>query len=199
MDYYEIIAERFQSTIHNIAMSVDSLAAPIEQASQLLLGSLLADHKIICCGGGVDHALAQLMCSNLLGRYDQERPALPALCLGADTASLTAMADESGPAGGWARQLRALGQEGDTLLLINSGGAESALVQTLEAARERNITAIALSNNADGQLASMLGPQDLLLVAAADRRPQVVELHTMALNALCELVDLSLFGNYNQD
>ncbi len=68
MDYYDIIAGRFQSTIHNIAMNVDSLAQPLEQASQLLLGALLADRKVICCGAGVDHAMAQLLCANLLGR-----------------------------------------------------------------------------------------------------------------------------------
>jgi phosphoheptose isomerase len=199
MDYYDIIAGRFQTTLNNIAMSVDSLARPMEQASHLLLGSLLADGKIICCGSGVDHALAQLLCANLLGRYQQERPALPALCLGAEAASLEAMAAESGSEGSWARQLRALGQAGDTLVLVHSGGDESRQALALEAARERNMRVIALSNTADGQVANLLGAEDVLLVSGAAQRAQVVELHTMILNTLCELVDLSLFGNYNQE
>ncbi len=109
------------------------------------------------------------------------------------------MGEESAPGGSWARQLRALGQDGDTTLLINSGGTENALVQVLEASRERNTAVIYLSNTADSKLANLLGPEDVLLVGSAEHRPQVVELHGMILNTLCELLDLSLFGNYNQE
>ena len=70
MDYYQIIAERFQGTLESVAMSVDQLAGPIGQASELLTGSLLQDRKIIVCGNGVDAALAQLFTTCLMDRLD---------------------------------------------------------------------------------------------------------------------------------
>src|SRR5262245_5412240 len=95
MDSYQIIAENFQSTIETIAMSVDALAEAIARASQLMVTALLADRKIIACGNGADAALAQLFTCNLLNRFEEDRPALPALALGADNAAVTAIAQAS--------------------------------------------------------------------------------------------------------
>jgi len=92
MDYYQIIANNFQATIETIALSVDQLAEPIAQASQLMTQALLEDHKILACGNGADAALAQLFTCNLLNHFARERPALPALTLAGDSASITAIA-----------------------------------------------------------------------------------------------------------
>ncbi len=73
MDYYQSIAGSFQQTIELIAMSVDSLAQPIEQGSLRLTEALLSDHKIFACGNGPDAALAQLFVSNLLNHFEHER------------------------------------------------------------------------------------------------------------------------------
>ena len=128
MDYYQIIAESFQSTIETIALSVDQLAGPIENGCQLMTQALLEDRKIVACGNGVDAALAQLFTSNLLSRFEHERPALPALTLGGDGASLTAIVQSSGVNDIFSRQVRALGQPGDVLLCISSStGANNLL------------------------------------------------------------------------
>ncbi len=84
MDYYDIIAGNFQAAIETIALSVDDLPAPIEGASQVMTQALLEDRKIIACGHGSDGAVAQLFATNLLNRFENDRPALPALALGGD-------------------------------------------------------------------------------------------------------------------
>lgn len=199
MDYYQIIAQNFQDTIETIALSVDNLAEAIDRGSQLLVTALLEDHKIVSCGNGVDAALAQLFSSNLLNRFEQERPALPALALGTDSASSSAIVQGSGADELFSRQLRALGQAGDVLLCINSSSGGGSLQRAIQAAHERNMTVILLSNTGDEELGALLGAQDVEMRIDAARQPRIVELHTMLIHCLCELIDHSLFGTYNQD
>jgi phosphoheptose isomerase len=194
MDYYQTIAENFQSTIETIALSVDTLAEPIERGSQLMARALLEDHKIVACGNGVDAALAQLFCSNLLSRFEHERPALPALTLSGDGASITAIAHSSGVIDVFSRQLRALGQPGDVLLCINSSDGANNLLRAVQAAHERDMTVVALSNTGDNELSTLIRAEDVELRVDASRKPRIVELHTMTIHCLCQLIDHSLFG-----
>ncbi len=199
VDYYEIIAGNFQSTIETIAMSVDKLAAPIEEASQQMSQALLRDRKIFVCGNGTDAAQAQLFCSSLLVALEQDRPALPAFCLSSDASSLTAIAATSGEQAIFSRQLRALGQAGDVLLWINSGPTSAAITAATDAAHERNMPVVALSNSSDSAGLSNLNSEDTALTIESKLRSRTLELHTMTLNTLCQLVELNLFGSYNQD
>ncbi|MEH6635596.1 MAG: SIS domain-containing protein [Halioglobus sp.] len=199
MNYYQIIAANFQDTIETIAMSADNLAEPIELGSQLMAKALLEDRKIIACGNGVDAAQAQLFASNLLSRFEHERPALPALALGCDGASITAIAHSSGINEIFSRQLRALGQPGDVLLCINSSSGANNLLRAAQAAHERNMTVIALSNTSDDELSALIHAEDVELRVAATRQPRIVEMHTIAIHSLCELIEHSLFGTYNQE
>ena len=192
MDYYQIIAERFQGTLENVAMSVDQLADPIGQASEYMSAVLLQDRKIVVCGNGVDAALAQLFSTSLLGYLDNERPALPALNLSADSASLTAIASIEGIGQGYSRQIRALGQDGDLLLLINSGNED--LAAAVEAALERNMPVVLLSNRDDTTLPRLVEGHGVTISADTGCRSRVVEVHTMVLQTLCQLIEISLFG-----
>ena len=197
MDDYQLIAERFQGTIESIAMSVDTLAAPISQASELMTQTLLRDGKIVTCGNGVDSAQAQLFAASLLCALEQERPALPALHIGSDSASLTAIAAESSSEI-YARQLRGLGQDGDALLLVSSGEAGPALAGAVAAAHDRNMRVIALSNTTDTSLPGLLLDSDELLLVEARVRSQTIELQTMVLLCFCQLIEHKLFGGYTQ-
>jgi D-sedoheptulose 7-phosphate isomerase len=199
MDYYKIIAENFQGTIEAVSLSVDRLATPIEMGSQLMTRALLEDRKIFACGNGVDAALAQLLTSNLLSRFEQERPALPAFSLCGDSATVTAIANTSGAGEIFSRQVRALGQEGDVLLCISSSSGNSNLLRAVQAAHERNMCVITLSNSADHELGTLLQPDDVELSVDAARQTHVVELHTMVIHCLCQLIDHNLFGAYTRD
>lgn len=199
MDYYKIIAGNFNRTIETIALSVDDLAGPIERGSQLMASALVADRKIIACGNGVDAALAQLFACNLLNRFEEDRPALPALTLGADIASVTGIARDGSADDIFSRQLRALGHAGDVLLCINSADGASNLSRAVRAAQERNIGIVALSNTLDAELGSLLRPDDVLLRINATRRARIVEMHTMVIHNFCELIDYNLFGTYNPE
>lgn len=199
MNHYQIIAENFQDTIETIAMSVDRLAEMIEVGSELMANALLADRKILSCGNGADAALAQLFTCNLLNRFEQERPALPALTLGADNASVSAIAQSSGIDDIFSRQLRALGQAGDVLLCINSSTGASNLLRVVQAAQERNMGVIVMSNSSENELSALLRGEDVALKIDAKRQARIVELHIMLIHSFCELVDHRLFGTYDWD
>lgn len=199
MDSYQTIAGHFQGTVETIVNSVDDLAEPIANASQLLAGALLGDRKIIACGNGADSALAQLFASHLLGRYETERPALPALALGGDCTGASAITHSSGSNDIFSRPLRALGQDGDVLLCINSSTGASNLLRAMQAAHERNMAVVLMSNPLDGELGNLIEPEDVELRVTTDHPGRIVELHTMIIHCFCELIDQSLFGAYSQE
>ncbi len=195
MDHYQIISSSFQATIESIAMSVDELAEPLGRASELMGHALLEDRKILCCGAGPDGALAMLFTTNLLDHFERERPALPAFCLAADGASLTAIGNSCGPEDVFSRQVRALGQPGDVLFCVDSTGeGEPGIQRATLAAAERGLAVVSLSRENPGP-----GEGDVTITVNAGRRHRAVELYTMVIHSLCELIDHRLFGPDHQE
>ena len=90
-----------------------------------------------------------------------------------------------------------LGQPGDTLVCFSSGPTADSLLRAIAAAQERNVTVVLLSNAVEASLPARLRDTDIRIACAAARRPRVIELHTVVIHLLCELIDRSLFGNYN--
>jgi len=199
MDHYRIIATTFQDIIETITLSVDTLAEGIERGSALMVEALLADRKVITCGNGVDAALAQLFTCNLLDRFEADRPALPALTLGTDHASLTAIAGSGGLDEVYSRQLQALGQAGDVLLCFNTRGRAANLARAVSTARERNIAVIVLSHEGDAGLDTAPGNRDVFIRPQAAQGARLVELYTMVIHSFCALIDHNLFGTYVQE
>ncbi len=196
MDCYQIIAKSFQANIECISMSVDALANPIERSTKLLTDALLQDRKVVVCGNGPDAALAQLFSCTLLSRLEHDRPALPALCLASDGSALTAIATTSSINELFSRQVRALGQPGDILLCISSGEGHNNLIRAVQAAHERNMQVVALSNTHSGELSTLITAEDVEIQINTARRPQTIELQTMVIHILCELIDRCLFDSY---
>jgi D-sedoheptulose 7-phosphate isomerase len=199
MDFYQIIAGNFQANIETISLCVDDLAPPIERSTHIITAALLEDCKIMVCGNGPDAALTQLFTSTLLSRLENERPALPALSLCSDAASLTAIATSGGLNELFSRQVRALGQQGDVLVCISSGEGHNNLIRAVQAAHERNMNVIALSNTHSGELSSLIQSEDVMLQVNAPRRTSVIEIQTMVIHTLCELIDRTLFDSYIRD
>jgi len=199
MDYYELIAGSFKETLEHVALSVDALAQPIEQAGILMTEALLSDARILACGNGPDGALAQLFASNLLGCFEQERPALPVMVLGAESTSLTAISGGGAVEDTLARPLRALAQPGDVLLAICSDKPADNLVRALATAREMNVRVVLLSNPQAHELAELLTAQDVDIGVSSENRHRCVEVFTMAIHCFCALIDHGLFGAHELD
>ena len=177
--------------------SAEVLSRPIEQATTALVAGLTAGGRLLGAGLGASASLAQLMATELMGRFERERPGLAALALGADGALLSALAALPGAAGldsALARQVDTLGQPGDLLLLIDSVGDHPALVAAAAAAQAKDMTVIALTGRSGGALRALLGETDVLVAVPHERRVRVLETQLLVLHCLCDAIDLQLLG-----
>lgn len=184
----------FQRSIEAKMQVGEELAPLTESAADQLVQALLNEKKILVCGNGPSAALAQIFASNLIDRFEKERPGLPAIWLGSNMASYTAIVADAQHQDVYAKPLRALGQEGDVLVLISSSGNAVNLVQAMGAAHDRGLTVIALTGRDGGELAKRLGPADLGLCARVNSRSRIHEIHLLLLYCLCDLIDHKLFG-----
>jgi len=196
MDTYESIASDFQQIIELISVSVDALAEPLEFAVTASTQALLSEHKILCCGNGPAAAVAQLFSTGMIHRFEQERPALPALSLSGDGATLSAIATTATNEI-YSRQVRALGQPGDVLLAVAAGEGNASIIQAIRAAHEREMVVILLSGGDCTDVSSLIMPEDIEIHVANNSPARIIEMQTMIVHCLCKLIDQTLFGNYN--
>lgn len=176
-----------------IAMA-DSLSDSIAKAGQRLVNCLLSDGKILICGNGGSSANCLHFSSALLNHFEVERPSLPVFNLSTDSSCISSFANEHQYAQVFARQIHALGQEKDVLILLTTSGNSDSLLYALQAANERGMDTIALSGRDGGVLANHLGPEDLELRIISDNAARIRELHLFILHCFCDLIDQSLFS-----
>jgi D-sedoheptulose 7-phosphate isomerase len=174
--------------------SAESLARPIADAAQTLIGCITAGGKLLACGMGGAAALAQLFCAALIGRYERERPGLAALALSADSAVVTALVARHGLEQVFAKQVLALGQPGDVLMLIDAPGQDGSLHTSLSAAHARDMSVVVLGGRSTMALRETLRETDVLIVVPHERTARVVEMQLLVLHCLCDAVDLQLLG-----
>ena len=172
-----------------------SLARPIEEAAQALLACITGGGKVLACGNGASGALAQYMAALMVGGLERARPELPALALGTDAATLTAVARRGEYADVFAAQVRALGNPGDALLLLSTNGNTVNLVRAAQAAHERDIGVIALTGRGGGELGRVLRDTDVHVCIPHERTPRIHEAHQLVLHCLCDGLDVQLLGN----
>ena len=189
------VIDTFHRSVDNQLSALEPLSETIANCGALIVQCLLSDGKILCCGEGQSGALAQIFASNLLNRFEYERPSLPAMTLCTDSTSVSAIASDSTFNDIFAKQIRALGQSGDLLLVIaNSTGPGTAL-QAIQAAHDREMVVITINNQDSSNLSSLLLPEDIEIRIPSDIRPRVAELQLLIINCLCELIDHQLFGS----
>src|SRR5690606_24146352 len=121
------------------------LSHPVAAAVQAILACVTSGGQVLACGNGPCAAPAQQFAAFCVAGFERERPELAALALMSDSTLLTS--DTAPPA---ARQVRALGQAGDVLLLLSVSGNDANLLAATEAAHERDMTVIVLTGRSGG-------------------------------------------------
>lgn len=145
--------------------------------------------RLLVAGNGGSAEQAQHLAAELVGRLRDDRPALAALALCAESAAVTAISNDYGYRQVFARQVAAHGRPGDLLLLISTSGASGNLLAAADTGVERGLGCWALTGPAPNPLADRC--QDTVAVPSPE--PQVVqELHLVSIHVLCEHVDAAL-------
>ena len=174
--------------------SAQTLGKPVEAAVQALLACVTSGGKVLACGHGASATLAQHFATLFVGRFERERPELAALALNADGAVLTAIVRGDEAAQVFARQVRALGQAGDVLLVISIAGQEASLLRAIDAAHERDMTVLALTGQGGGPVGQALRETDVQVCVPHERMARIHEVQTLVLHCLCDGVDTQLLG-----
>ena len=175
--------------------TAESLARPVADAAQALIGCITAGGKVLVGGLGGGAALAQHFCAAFVGRFERERPGLAALALAADSVLLGALAAQAAPEQVFAKQVQALGQGGDVLLLIDALGQHGALQAGIEAAHAREMIVVVLGGRSAAALRDKLGETDVLVAVPHEQGSRVAELQLLVLHCLCDAVDFQLMGD----
>ena len=170
--------------------TAESLSRPIAAAAQALLGCITAGGKLLVGGAGGAAALAQHFCAAFVDRFERDRPGLAAIALASDSVLLTRL----GPQQVLARQVQALGQGGDVLLLIGAPASDATLEAAIAAAHARDMSVVLLGASAAAALHGKLKETDVLLAVPHERAARVLEMQLLVLHCLCDAVDVQLMG-----
>lgn len=194
MDAESRVSAQFAESIETKQAAADVLPERIAAAGLAMGRCLQEDGKILSCGNGGSAGDAQHFSSELLNRFERERPGLPGIALTTDSSTLTSIANDYAYEDIFAKQVRALGREGDMLLAISTSGNSANVNRAIEAAHERGMQVIALSGRDGGQMAGLLAAGDIEIRVPSDRTARIQEVHLVAIHCLCDLIDEYLFG-----
>lgn len=161
-------------------------AGVLEAAGRTVRSCLHNGGKVFSCGNGGSAAQAMHLTEEIVGRYRNNRAAMPALCLNADPTALTCIANDFGFDEIFARQLAAFGTEGDVLVALSTSGKSPNVIRTLERARALKVTTIGLLGKGGGPAAAMC---DLPVIVPSEYTEHIQEAHQVILHLLLEAIE----------
>jgi D-sedoheptulose 7-phosphate isomerase len=189
------IQRLFQESIDTKARALPQLSGPILYAAQLAFARIVQGNKILSCGNGGSAADAQHFASEMLNRFERDRPGLPAIALTTDASTLTSVANDVAFEKIFSKQVSALGQPGDLLLAISTSGQSANVNRAVNKAHEKEMTVIALTGKNGGELAGLLSGEDIEIRVPSDSTARVQETHILVIHCLCDLIDRQLLGD----
>lgn len=161
-------------------------AALLERWARRIVDRIETGGRLLVAGNGGSAAQAQHLAAELVGRYHSERRPLPAMSLCADPAVLTALVNDYGAEGLFARQVEAQARPCDVVALLSTSGRSRNAIEGAQAARRAGALTLAFCGPAPNPLADAC---DEALCADGPHPAAVQELHLVALHALCECID----------
>jgi D-sedoheptulose 7-phosphate isomerase len=173
-------------------VAASPLAAEVELVADLVVDALRAGRVLYFCGNGGSAADAQHLAAEYVVRFSRRRRPLAAIALTTDSSILTAGGNDFGFQSVFARQVEALGREGDVLFLHSTSGESENLILAADAGRARGMVTVAMLARGGGRLA---GRVDRALIVPTDVTARAQEIHLALGHAICELVDRTLSGD----
>jgi len=194
MDLVTRVRDHFAESIATKQAAAETLVESIVAGGQLMSDALLDDGKILSCGNGGSAADSQHFSSELLNRFERERPGLPAMALTTDSSTLTSISNDYAYEEIFSKQVRALGKSQDVLLGISTSGNSENVIRAIAAAHERGMKVVALSGRDGGRMAEALEDGDVEIRVPASRTARIQEVHLVVIHCLCDLIDTALLG-----
>jgi D-sedoheptulose 7-phosphate isomerase len=189
-----LVSRRLQRSMELKAALLDDTAyqdSTVDIAMRIV-ESLERGGKVFFFGNGGSAADAQHLAAEFTGRYLKERRALPAIALNANTSSLTGIGNDYGFDQVFARQIEALGRDGDVAVGISTSGNSCNVIQALTAARAKGMFCVAFTGASGTRIESVA---DCTIRIPSTETPRIQECHILTGHIICEIVEETLFGN----
>jgi D-sedoheptulose 7-phosphate isomerase len=185
------IIEHFEESIRVKQGFLRDNLETLIQAIDALVGAFQNGNKLLLFGNGGSAADAQHIAAEFVNRFMIERPPLPAIAFTTDTSVLTSIANDYSYNEVFAKQVQALGKEGDVAVALSTSGNSPNVIAAIDACKKLNITTIGLTGGTGGQMA---GKVDFLLNVSEGRNSaRIQETHILVGHVICDLVDQRLF------
>lgn len=195
MELTQRINRHFSNSVRLLQLTLERHSGEIAQAASLIGDVLLQGNKILGCGPGVCASHAQYFCTALLHRYDRDRPGLPAIAVSSDLQTIAAIAEDASWREIYAKQIKALGQAGDVLLLLSTRHEQESIAETINSAHGRGMSVILIGNEGSGYAEDLIQSGDVIIAIPASDQAGILEVQFIILNCLCDLVDIHIFGD----
>ncbi len=176
----------------NFTQLSEECSTEINNASLNIIDSLNKGGKIMFCGNGGSAADSQHLSAELLGRYRINREPLASIALSTDTSTITAIANDFSFDEIFARQINALGKEGDILYAISTSGKSKNIINAINTAKIKGINVIGVTGKNEADMKKIC---DILINVPSDRPDRIQEMHIAVGQIICEIVERHFFGN----
>ncbi len=174
--------------------AMQCLPETIANAARQMAVALHNGNKILSCGNGGSAGDAQHFSSELLNRFERERPSLAAIALTTDSSTITSIANDYAYREIFVKQIKALGNKKDILLAISTSGNSENVFAAVETAHQKQMNVVLLSGRDGGTIAKILKENDVEIRVPAHSTARIQEVHLLVIHCLCDLIDEQLFG-----
>jgi D-sedoheptulose 7-phosphate isomerase len=159
---------------------------------EVIAEAFLRGNKLLLFGNGGSAADAQHIAAEFVNRFRMDRPPLPALSLTTDTSAITSIANDFDYKEIFAKQVKALGKEGDVALAISTSGNAANVLAAIDACKKLKIATVGLTGGDAGKMARKV--DFLLCVSEGKNTARIQETHILVGHVICEMIDLRLFA-----
>ncbi len=186
-----VVEARLQDHVEALANTVEYLQENdvLMEIAERCNEALQSGKKILLCGNGGSAADSQHIAAEIVGRFQKERHAMPALALTTDTSILTAVGNDYGFDQVYSRQIEGLGNMGDVLIAYSTSGNSENIIRAVEAARGKRMHTIGFLGKDGGKLKDLC---DISFVVPHDVTARIQEMHLLAGHIVCELLEHDL-------
>lgn len=189
------ILKAFNESISVKQKFVDGNVETIIEAARLIADTFNRGNKLLLFGNGGSACDASHIAAEFVNRFKKERPAFPAIALNTDMAVITSIANDYDYVNIFARQLKALAQDGDVVIAISTSGTSPNVIKAIDVARRKKLKTIAFTGAKGDKLASR---SDFVFAVPSNNTPRIQETHITLAHVICQMVEEILFESHRK-
>lgn len=197
MNCKEIIIKTISDSIKtkNAILTDDGFIEDIRNAAYMMYNSINDGGKVVLAGNGGSASDCLHIAGEIVGRFQKERKAWPAIVLNADVATMTAIANDYGYDEIFSRQAEGHVKKGDIFIGISTSGNSESIIRAIHKAHELGGSCIGFTGKTGGKMKDIC---DLCLVVPSNNTARIQESHIMIGHTLCELLEELMIGTINE-